>query len=181
MSYHDMAPSPLQLTHLPRPPAPALPHQISQGSSTRSIPPSSSSLTSPSNLSSSRPTWAGERSRVSSTLHSPSHSTNLSQPRLMLPQPSTESSGRIDTYTALPPPIAERQRSANGSANNGPQSPSQTHSQKKLPTRAITAQTKRHRYCEMCGINKPPRTHHCRTCGMVRRHFICRCEMGKGG
>ena len=171
MPYRDMPPPSVPLTHLPRPPAPALPRQISQGSSTRTIPPSSSSLTSPSDLSSSRPTRAGERSRVSSTLHAPSHSTNLSQPRFTLPQPSTQSSGFTDTYTALPPPVTERQRSANGSANNGPQSPSQTRHHK-LPTRAITPQTKGHRYCETCGINKPPRAHHCRTCGTVRRPFI---------
>jgi palmitoyltransferase len=161
MAYHDMPLSPLSQSHLPRSPAAALPRQISQGSSTRSIPPSSSSLTSPSNFSSSRP---GERSRMSGTLHSHSHSaTNHSQPRLT--QPSAESSGHPDRYTALPPPLSERQRSTNDSQSQPP-----TRNQK-LPTRAITPQRKPHRYCEPCGIVKPPRTHHCRTCGMVRRLF----------
>ena len=170
MAYHDMPSSPLSQTHLPRLPAPALPHQISQGSSTRSIPPSSSSLTSPSNFSSSRP---GERSRVSGTLHSHSHSaTNHSQPRLT--QPSAESSGHPDRYTAPAPPISERQRSANDSQSRPPMR------NQKLPTRAITPQRKPHRYCETCGIVKPPRTHHCRTCNTVRRPFGRLVERSKG-
>ena len=169
MPYHDMPSSPLSQTQLARPPAPALPHQISQGSSTRSIPPSSSSLTSPSNLSSSRP---GERSRVSGTLHSHSHSaTNHSQPRLT--QPSAESSGHPDRHTTRAPPLSERQRSANVSQSQPP-----TRNQK-LPTRAITPQRKPHRYCETCGIVKPPRTHHCRTCDTVRRRFGRLVELSK--
>lgn len=172
--YQDTSPSPLPRTQLPRLPAPVLPHQISQVSSTRSIPPSSSSLTSPSNLSSLRPTWPGHRSPPSSTLRSHSHSTtgNQSQPRL--PQPSAENSSHADTPTVPPPPLTERQRSA-----NGPQPQPRTRSQK-LPTRAITPQRKQHRYCETCGIVKPPRTHHCRTCGMVRRRFVCLVEGGQG-
>ena len=164
MAYHDMPRSPLPQTQPPRPPAPAMPRQVSHASSTRSIPPSPSSLTSPSNLTYSRPTLSGERSRVSGMLHSHSHSTtNHSQPRLT--QPSAESSGHLDRSTAPAPPISERQRSANGS-----QSQPSTRTQK-LPTRAITPQRKPHRYCQICGIVKPPRTHHCRTCGMVRRRF----------
>ena len=164
LPYQNMPPSPLRQVQLPRPPAPALPPQISQGSSTRGIPPSSSSHTPPSKRSSSPAMRSGEQSRMSSTLHSNSHSTNHSQPRLT--QPSAESSGHTDTSTAPPPPLSERQRSA-----NGPQSPTQTRSHK-LPTRAITPQRKLHRYCETCGVTKPPRTHHCRTCGTVRRRFV---------
>ena len=65
---------------LPRPPVPALPPQISQASSTRSIPPSSSSLPYPSPIS-SRPSWPGQRSRVSSTLHLHPHPAHQSQQR----------------------------------------------------------------------------------------------------
>ena len=145
---------------LPRLPAPALPHQTSQGSSTRSIPPSPS-LTSPPNHS-SRPTWPGQRSRVSSTLHSHSHSANQSQqPRSA--RPSTETTGQANTFTPVPPsPATERQHSANGTQ---PQLPIRTP---KLPARAITAQCRPHRYCQPCGINKPPRAHHCKTCDTVR-------------
>jgi palmitoyltransferase len=101
---------------------------------------------------------------VSGTLHSHSHSTtNRSQPRLT--QPSAESSGRPDRATAPAPPLSERQRSANDSQSQPP-----TRNQK-LPTRAITPQRKPHRYCETCVIVKPPRTHHCRTCGTVRLRF----------
>jgi hypothetical protein len=156
---------------LPQPPSPSLPRQMTQNSSTRGITPSSSSLTSPSNLS-SRPPWAGDPSRVSTTLHSHSHSTNRSQPRVSLP--STETNGHTDSYTALPPSITERQRSANGpqpQSRSQSQSQSQTPTRSKLPTRAITPQRKQHRYCEPCGITKPPRTHHCRTCGKVRYRF----------
>jgi palmitoyltransferase len=159
--YQAMPPAPLPQVQLPRPPAPALPRQLTRGSSTRTIPPSPSSLPSPS---SSRPPWSSERADVPSTLRSHSHSTNPSQPRLT--QPSAEGSGHADTNTAAPAPISERQRSTNNS-----QSQSQTRIQK-LPTRAITPQRKPHRYCETCGIVKPPRTHHCRTCGTVRRRFI---------
>ncbi|KAH9993406.1 hypothetical protein BJV77DRAFT_1158662 [Russula vinacea] len=96
--YRDLPPSPLPPLQMPRPPAPALPPQISQDSSTRSIPPSSSSLTSPSHLS-SRPPWPGQQSRMSSTLHSHSYSGNHShQPRSA--RPSTESTGHTDTYTS---------------------------------------------------------------------------------
>lgn len=151
-----MALSPLQL---PRPPAPVLPLQTSQASSTRSIPPSSSSLTSPYNVS-ARPPWPGQRSRVSSTLHSHSYSVNHSQ-QLRSGRPSTESAP-ASPYTPVPPsPAAERQGSTNG--------PTRTA---KLPDRAITAQLKPHRYCQPCGINKPPRAHHCKTCDTVRLCFI---------
>lgn len=152
--YRDLPPSPLPPLQLPRPPAPALPPQISQDSSTRSIPPSSSSLTSPSHLS-SRPPWPGQQSRMSSTLHSHSYSGNHShQPRSA--RPSTESTGHTDTYTISP---VDRQRPTNG------QLPT---SRPKLPDRAITPQRKLHNYCQPCGINKPPRAHHCRTCDKVR-------------
>jgi hypothetical protein len=151
--YRDLPPSPLPPLQLPRAPAPALPPQISQDSSTRSIPPSSSSLTSPSHLS-SRPPWPGQQSRMSSTLHSPSYSGNHShQPRSA--RPSTESAGHTDTYTT--PPV-DGLRSTNG----------QLPTSRKLPARAITPQRKQHHYCQPCGITKPPRTHHCRTCDKVR-------------
>ena len=151
---------------LPRLPAPVLALQTSQGSSTRSIPPSSSSLTSPSNLS-SRPTWPGQRSRVSSTLHSPSYSANQSQqPRSA--RPSTESTDHANTFTPVPPsPAAERQPSTN---DTQPQLPIRTS---KLPARAITAQCESHRYCKSCGINKPPRAQHCMTCDTVRLSLFC--------
>ena len=150
---------------LPRPPAPVLPPQRSQDSSTRSIPPSSSSLTSPSHLS-SRPTWPGQQSRVSSTLHSHSHSAHHTQPRSN--RPSTESTGHADAHTpSLPPAAAGRQRSTNG------QLPARIS---KLPARAITPQRKLYRYCQPCGIIKPPRAHHCRTCDTVRL-FYSSCRM----
>jgi ribosomal protein L40E len=155
--YRDLPPSPLPPLQIPRPPAPTLPPQTSQDSSTRSIPPSSSSLTSPSHPS-SRPTWPGQQSHMSSTLHTHSHSANHSQqPRSA--RPSTESTGHTDTYTSFPPPPAERQHSTNG------QLPT---TRPKLPARAITSQRKPHRYCQPCGITKPPRAHHCRTCDTVR-------------
>jgi hypothetical protein len=153
--YREIPPSPLPPSHLPRPPAPALPPQISQGSSTRSIPPSSSSLTSPSHLS-SRPT-PGQRSRVSSTLHSHSHAAHQSQQRSN--RPSTEGTSHANTNNSFPQPAAaERQPST---ATNG-------QGKSKLPARVITPQRKPHRYCQTCGIIKPPRTHHCRTCDTVR-------------
>ncbi|KAI9513108.1 hypothetical protein F5148DRAFT_467969 [Russula earlei] len=76
--YLGIPPSTLPHPRPPQPSAPALPHQTSRGKSARSIPPSSSSLTSPS-YPSSRPTWMDQRSRVSSTLHSHSHFTHQSQ------------------------------------------------------------------------------------------------------
>jgi hypothetical protein len=156
--YREFPPSSLPPAQLPRPPAPALPPQTSQGSSTRSIPPSSSSLTSPSHLS-SRPT-PGQRSRVSSTLHSHSHAAHQSQQRSN--RPSTESTGHTNAYNSFPPPAAaERQLST---TTNG-QLPGH---KSKLPDRAITPQRKQHRYCQPCGITKPPRVHHCRTCDTVR-------------
>ena len=165
--YREIRPSTaMPPPQLPRLMAPALPHQTSQGSSTRSIPPSSSSLTSPSNMS-SRPTWPGQRSRVSSTLHSHSYSANQSQqPRSA--RPSTETTGQANTFTPVPPsPATERQRSTNGTQ---PQLPIRTP---KLPARAITAQCRPHRYCQPCGINKPPRAHHCKTCDTVRLCLFC--------
>ncbi|KAI0266322.1 hypothetical protein BGY98DRAFT_1030359 [Russula aff. rugulosa BPL654] len=84
---------------LPRPPVPALPPQISQASSTRSIPPSSSSLPSPSPIS-SRPSWPGQRSRVSSTLHLHPHPAHQSQQRSN--RPSTESTGHTDAHNSFP-------------------------------------------------------------------------------
>ncbi|KAI0000765.1 DHHC palmitoyltransferase-domain-containing protein [Russula compacta] len=84
--------------------------------------------------------------------------------------PAAESSGQTDTYTTFAPPPSERQRSA-----NTPQSQRQTRSGQKLPTRAITPQRKQHRYCETCGIVKPPRAHHCRACGMCVLRFDHHC------
>jgi palmitoyltransferase len=162
--YRDLPPSPLPPLQIPRPPAPTLPPQTSQDSSTRSIPPSSSSLTSPSHPS-SRPTWPGQQSHMSSTLHTHSHSANHSQqPRSA--RPSTESTGHTDTYTSFPPPPAERQHSTNG------QLPT---TRPKLPARAITSQRKPHRYCQPCGITKPPRAHHCRTCDTCVLRFDHHC------
>jgi len=161
--YREIPPSPLPPPQLPRPPAPALPPQTSQDSSTRSIPPSSSSLTSPSHIS-SRPTWPGQRSRVSIARHSHSHPAHHSQQRPT--RPSTDSTGHTDAYNTFPPPAAaERQLST---TTNG-QLPGR---KSKLPARAITPQRKQHRYCQPCGIIKPPRTHHCRTCDTVRLSFI---------
>ena len=163
--YREIPPSPLPPLQLPRQPAPALPPQISQASSMRSIPPSSSSLTSPPHL--SRPTWPGQRSRVSSTLHSHSHVAHQSQQRSN--QTSTEGTGHTDAYNSLPPAAAaERQLST---MTNG-QSPGR---RSKLPARATTPQRKPHRYCQPCGIIKPPRAHHCRTCdtvGLCFNHFL---------
>jgi len=170
--YHDIPPSSLPPSQIPRLSAPTLAHQASQGNtSTRSIPPSSSSLTSHSNPS-SRPTWTGQRSRGSSTLHSNSHFTHNSQSQSRSAQPSTENGGHTDRYPTFPPPRAERQRSSNGPQ---PQPQSPTH---KLPTRAITPQRRQRRYCDICGIVKPPRTHHCKTCGKVRLRFIRFVEWG---
>jgi hypothetical protein len=161
--YQEIPPSTLPPPRLTRPPAPALPPQISQDSSMRTIPPSSSSLTSPSPIS-SRPSWPGQRSRVSSTLHSHSHHAHQSQQRPN--RPSTESTGHTDPNHSLPrPAAAERQVST--TSNGQP-----LGSKSNLPTRAITPQRKPHRYCQTCGIIKPPRTHHCRTCDTVRLFYL---------
>ncbi len=164
--YREIPPSSLPPPQLPRPPAPALPAQISQDSSTRSIPPSPSSLTSPSHIS-SRPTWPGQQSRVSSTLHSHSYSAHHSQPRSN--RPSAENTGHTEAYNSFPSPAAaERQRSTNTDG----QGQLQERSKSKLPVRAITPQYKPSRYCQPCGIMKPPRAHHCRTCDTVCLRFI---------
>lgn len=164
--YREIPPSPLPPPQLPRPPAPALPPQTSQDSSTRSIPPSSSSLTSPSHLS-SRPTWPGQRSRVSSTLHSHSHVAHHSQQRSN--RPSTESTRHTEAYNSFPPPAAAETQLSTTTDSQLPGSKS------KLPTRAITPQRKQHRYCQPCGIIKPPRAHHCRTCDKCVLRFDHHC------
>jgi len=169
--YHDIpSPSSLPPSQIPRLSAPAMARQASQGNtSTRSIPPSPSSLTSHSNPS-SRPTWAGQRSHASSTLHSNSHLPHHSRSQSRSAQPSTENGdGHVDTYTTFPPPLPERQRSSNGPQ---PQPQSPTH---KLPTRAITPQRRLRRYCDICGIVKPPRTHHCKSCGKCVLRFDHHC------
>jgi palmitoyltransferase len=156
--YREIPPSALPPSQLPRPPAPALPPQISQASSTRSIPPSSSSLPSPSPIS-SRPSWPGQRSRVSSTLHSHPHPAHQSQQRSN--RPSTESTGHTDAHNSFSRPAAAEGQVSTTSNSRLPGSKS------KLPARVITPQRKQHHYCQKCGITKPPRTHHCRTCDTV--------------
>lgn len=158
--YREIPPSTLPPPRLPRPPAIAVPPQISQDSSTRTIPPSSSSLTSPSPIS-SRPSWPGQRSRVSSTLHSHPHPAHQSQQRSN--RPSTESTSHTEAHNSLSRPAAA-ERQAVSTTSNG----QVTGSKSNLPARAITPQRKQHRYCQTCGIIKPPRTHHCRTCDTVR-------------
>ncbi|KAH9957783.1 DHHC palmitoyltransferase-domain-containing protein [Russula dissimulans] len=166
--YHDIPPSSLPPSQIPRLSAPAMTHQASQGNtSTRSIPPSSSSLTSHSNPS-YRPTRTGQQSRGSTTLHSNSHFTHHSRSQSRSAQPSTENGGHTDRYTTFPRPLSERQRSSNGPQSQ-PQSP--THI---LPTRAITPQPRR-RYCDICEIVKSPRTHHCKTCGKCVLRFDHHC------
>ena len=116
-----------------------------------------SSLTSPSHPS-SRPT-PEQWSRVSSTLHSHSHAVHPSQRSNWL---STESTGHTNAYNSLPPPApAEGQLST---TTNG-QLPGSASSFR--PGRSLHSR-KQHRYCQPCGIIKPPRANHRRTCDTVR-------------
>ncbi|KAI9452304.1 zf-DHHC-domain-containing protein [Lactarius psammicola] len=137
---------------LPRQPAPTLPPQMSQGSSTRSIPPSSSSLTSPSHLS-SQPTRTRHQSRGSSTL-------NSSLPPST--QPSTENSARAGSYATSRLPPSEKPRGEN--SRRPQQEQQQTPAQGREPP-LLPSLREEHRYCRRCAIIKPPRTHHCRACG----------------
>ena len=138
--------------HLPRPLAPTLPPQRSRGSSTRSIPPSSSAHTSPSHLThSSRPSRTRHQSRGSSTLNSP--------------QPSTENGARAGSSRR---PVSEKPRGEN---SRRPQREQQTPAQRRAPPR-LPSLREEHRLCRRCAIVKPPRTHHCRACGTVRPRFL---------
>jgi palmitoyltransferase len=132
--------------------APTLPTQTSQGSSTRSIPPSSSAHTSPSHLT-TQPARTRQQSRGSSTLTSLPASTTHTRP-------STENSARA----AARHPVSEK---PNGEHSQRSQTPVQGRAPPKLPSLR-----EEHRYCRRCSIIKPPRTHHCRACGMVRLIFF---------
>ena len=148
-----------------QPPASALP-QISRGSSTRSIYPSSSSLPPPSNPS-SLPMWTRQQSRGSSTLHSHSHSTHPSQPRLA--PPSAENGVHTGPYTpTLPPQPREKERESS--------LPQFTRPARGRHPPSLPSLREEYRYCRRCEIVKPPRTHHCRACGKVRRGFFWLCE-----
>ena len=94
-----------------RPRAPTLPPQTSQGSSTHSIPPSSSACTSPSHPT-FQPTWTRQPSCGSSTLASPPPSALL----------STENSARAGSHAASWFPVSEKPRGEN---SQRPQTPPQ--------------------------------------------------------
>ncbi|KAH9039078.1 zf-DHHC-domain-containing protein [Lactarius pseudohatsudake] len=134
---------------LSRTPAPPLPLQTSQDSSTRSIPPSSSSLTSPSPHS-SQPTRTRHLSRGSSTLHSQPPST----------LPSTENSARTGSYANSRLPQSEKPREDSQRPQRDQETPAQGREPPSLPSLR-----EENRYCRRCAIIKPPRTHHCRACG----------------
>ncbi|KAI0248920.1 DHHC palmitoyltransferase-domain-containing protein [Lactifluus subvellereus] len=150
--------SSLQNTPLSRPrlpPAAALPSQISRGSSTRSIYPSSSSLPSHSNPS-SLPMRTRQQSRGSSTLHSHSHSTHRPQPR-SAPH-SAENGVHTGPYTpTFPPQPTEKEREASLPQFHRP-------ARGRHPP-SLPSLREEYRYCRRCEIVKPPRTHHCRACG----------------
>jgi hypothetical protein len=142
---------------LPRPPAPIFPSQISQGSSTRTIPPSSTSLTSPS---SSLPPRTHQLSRGSSLHHPYSYSAHAhsTQSRSVLPVSENGGVHRGPYTTTSPPQSTEKERY-------------------QLPTRgrkpsSLPSLREDYRRCNRCGIVKPPRTHHCRACGKVCRRFV---------
>lgn len=136
----------------PRPQAPpTLPTQTSHGSSTRSIPPSSSAhTTSPSSHLTSQPTRTRQQSRGSSTFTS-------------LPHTSTENNSRA-AAAAAPHPISEK---PNGENSHRSQTSVQGRTAPKL-----ASLREEHRYCRRCSIIKPPRAHHCRACGTVRLRFF---------
>ena len=133
-----------------RPRAPTLPNQTSQGSSTRSIPPSSSAHTSPTHPT-FQPTRTRQPSRGSSTLASPPPSA----------LPSTENGARTGSHAAPRLPVSEKPPRGENSQR------AHTPPQGRAPTR-LPALREEHRFCRRCSIIKPPRTHHCRACGTVR-------------
>lgn len=139
----------------PRPQAPpTLPTQTSRGSSTRSIPPSSSAhTTSPSSHLTSQPTRTRQQSRGSSTFTSLLASTTHA---------STENTSRATAAAsaAARHPISEK---PNGENSRRSQTSVQGRAAPKL-----ASLREEHRYCRRCSIIKPPRTHHCRACGTVR-------------
>lgn len=139
----------------PRPQAPpTLPTQTSRGSSTRSIPPSSSAhTTSPSSHLTSQPTRTRQQSRGSSTFTSLLPSTTHT---------STENTSRATAAAsaAARHPISEK---PNGENSRRSQTSVQGRAAPKL-----ASLREEHRYCRRCSIIKPPRTHHCRACGTVR-------------
>ncbi|KAI0289309.1 DHHC palmitoyltransferase-domain-containing protein [Multifurca ochricompacta] len=162
-SYQDIPPAQTSQPQLPQPSASALPSQISQGSSTRSIPPSSSSLTSPS-YPSSRPSRTRQQSRGSSTLHSYTYSTTQSQGPIT--QPSAENSVHAE-YATFPPPPVEKYPRPNS------QQPQEQARGREPP--ALPSLREEHRFCRRCEIVKPPRTHHCRACGMCVMKYDHHC------
>ena len=130
-----------------RPQASILPRQTSQGSSTRSIQPSSSTHhTSHTSHFTSQPTRPRRQSRGSSTL-----------PPLSSRRPSTENgTARAAAVASRHHPVSEKPR-----GDSSQQLP-QGRAPPKLPSLR-----EEHRYCRRCAIIKPPRTHHCRSCGTV--------------
>jgi hypothetical protein len=157
MSSQDIPMSYPRQSHLPRPPAPMFPSQISQGSSTRTIPPSSTSLTSPSSL----PPRTRQLSRGSSLHHSYSYSAHPHSTQSRSVLPVSENGGvHMGPYTTTSPPQpTEKERHERPTRGRKPSS--------------LPSLREDYRRCRHCGIVKPPRTHHCRACGKVcRRRFV---------
>ncbi|KAH9966372.1 DHHC palmitoyltransferase-domain-containing protein [Lactifluus volemus] len=134
-------------SHSARPPAPTFPSQISQGSSTRTIPPSSTSLTSPS---SSLPPRTRQLSRGSSPY---SYSAHAHSTQSRSAQRVSENGGvHMGPYTTTSPPQpTEKERYQRPTRGRKPSS--------------LPSLREDYRRCDRCGIIKPPRTHHCRACG----------------
>jgi hypothetical protein len=162
---------------LPQPLGPALPSQISRGSSTRSIPPSSSSLTSPSSPT-SLPTWTRQQSRVSNTLpsHSHSQSTHDHRTQSRSAPPGAENGVHTGPYTTALPPQPKPTEKVQETYVSSFQRPGRGREPSTLPVLR-----EEHRYCQRCQLVKPLRAHHCRACGKVRRRFVRLCGGEWGG
>ncbi|KAI0262698.1 DHHC palmitoyltransferase-domain-containing protein [Gloeopeniophorella convolvens] len=149
---------------------------MSRESSNRTIPPSPSSPTSPTTPSSGsfRPTRTRRPSRGSSTLHSQSHGRSYSQSQPYPARPSAEN-GAAHTHANLPPPLEHGEKRHEG---NGYAQPDQQAQARLPPGRALSTLPvlrEEHRYCKRCHIVKPPRAHHCRSCGTCVLKFDHHC------
>jgi palmitoyltransferase len=168
LSNHDIPLTRTRQLQPLQPLAPGLPSQISRGSSTRTIPPSSSSLTSPSSPT-SLPTWTRQQSRVSNTLPSHSQSTHDHRTQSRSAPPGAENGVHTGPYTTpLPPQPTEKAREARSPTF---QRPGRGREPSTLPVLR-----EEHRYCQRCQLVKPLRAHHCRACGKVRNRFVRLCE-----